>query len=432
MMMVSPPNQKLALFFLLCFHYLQFFNARAHKISKVCIVGGGLAGLSLTLSLLKSPSNNIKEIIICESRPEFDQSKLGGGIQLSGGAQVLKELGLEKELTKFSLPVQQIKCYNRKNERLYSLDINQLFSKEKRKTGKSLQARTIMRNTLHQILLQSIHQHIQSDSSPIQVKFLANHRIQEIVSPPPLSPLSSSPSSSSTAQIYFQSGTIEENIDLIIGCDGINSQIRQYLSIPQSSSSSSAAAAAINPVSTASYLGIRITYCITKPFLSSSTTTALSNEQHEIHQYMGDGIYVLIASYGSQQLEDEKDNSSHHQQTMMAIVYRSPEDAPLADNGQWKTTIEKKILLQQLQQRLQTGQLANIEEIQQVFQTLENDIEDSEEMFFDVGVRDRWLSSIFQPWYSSYSSMQSRDVSLPVAGREGVPIVLIGDSAHPM
>ena len=69
------------------------FQAESAPISREAIVGSGPAGLGLAASLAAMDSG-IREVIVFESRNDYLQANLGGGVQLSGGAAVLEKIGL--------------------------------------------------------------------------------------------------------------------------------------------------------------------------------------------------------------------------------------------------------------------------------------------------------------------------------------------------
>ena len=73
-------------------------------INKVAIIGSGTAGLGLAAAL-KQLSSGVKEITVFESRADFLQSNIGGGVQLSGGAAVLEKLGCLPALESTAHPV---------------------------------------------------------------------------------------------------------------------------------------------------------------------------------------------------------------------------------------------------------------------------------------------------------------------------------------
>jgi NADPH-dependent 2,4-dienoyl-CoA reductase/sulfur reductase-like enzyme len=70
--------------------YAATFKAKLGVVKRIAIVGSGPAGLGLAASI-KQLNTGIKEVCLFDSRDDFLQTNLGGGVQLSGGAAVLEK-----------------------------------------------------------------------------------------------------------------------------------------------------------------------------------------------------------------------------------------------------------------------------------------------------------------------------------------------------
>jgi hypothetical protein len=160
-------------------------------------------------------------------------------------------------------------------------------------------AYTIMRGTLQRIL----HNHL------INEHYNNNNTKECIAFGKRLSGISyvSSPSSSSSfinenngneqgIICEFDDGTKSGPYDIVVGCDGIRSVVKQYIntgriiSNPHSQSSSSGDGLAI-------YSGLRITFAIQDDAPSSSSSSLTSIAQY--NQYFGNGAYALTSMYGT-------------------------------------------------------------------------------------------------------------------------------------
>lgn len=87
----------------------------------------------------------------------------------------------------------------------------------------------------------------------------------------------------------FQNGKVEGPFDLVVGCDGIKSSVKQF--IERGSISPDTKGGAI-------YSGIRIQYAVMdgKP---QEDATPTSPKSTELRQYFGDGAYALVGTYGT-------------------------------------------------------------------------------------------------------------------------------------
>jgi 2-polyprenyl-6-methoxyphenol hydroxylase-like FAD-dependent oxidoreductase len=87
----------------------------------------------------------------------------------------------------------------------------------------------------------------------------------------------------------FQNGNVEGPFDLVVGCDGIKSSVKQF--IERGNISPDTRGGAI-------YSGIRIQYAVMdgKP---QKDATVTSPKSAELRQYFGDGAYALVGTYGS-------------------------------------------------------------------------------------------------------------------------------------
>lgn len=90
---------------------------------------------------------------------------------------------------------------------------------------------------------------------------------------------------------HFQNGNVEGPFDLVVGCDGIKSAVKQFIErgyiskIPEKSDGE------------AIYSGIRIQYAVMdgKPQKDAATFPRSA----ELRQYFGDGAYALVGTYGT-------------------------------------------------------------------------------------------------------------------------------------
>lgn len=90
----------------------------------------------------------------------------------------------------------------------------------------------------------------------------------------------------------FEDGTTSGPFDLVVGCDGIRSKVKEFVETGEISSSSSSGAQSI-------YSGIKIQYAVQDTsHMESSTYPSVDGE---VCQFFGDGVYGLSGIYGTGQ-----------------------------------------------------------------------------------------------------------------------------------
>jgi 2-polyprenyl-6-methoxyphenol hydroxylase-like FAD-dependent oxidoreductase len=164
----------------------------------VLIIGGGIGGLTLALSLHQAG-------IACrvfEAAPEL--KALGVGINLlPHGMREMTELGLQARLTRVSVETQELRFYNR---------FGQFIFKEPRGryAGYEWPQLSIHRAALHQVLLDAVREKLGYDAVLLNMKFSSLEERPDGV----------------TAK--FEGGDAFTG-SCLVGCDGIHSTLRKLL-----------------------------------------------------------------------------------------------------------------------------------------------------------------------------------------------------------
>lgn len=291
-------------------------------VRKVAIIGAGIAGLGLAHALL-SPNitTNIKtniKVDIFDSRLEFDENT-GSGIQLTGGLVALKEISsnLYRQVVDASLPLEQIISRCRpwfgtnldgnnegNNEELgwkvlelniqkAIMDLAAARSQSETKHGRSdhtlvtsegeVVAYTILRGTLQRILYEDLLR-----EHGIQVQF--GRRLGGLS-------FSTEDSVQDGIMCHFNDGTASGPYDLVIGCDGIQSAVKQYIDTGEIKIIHQGGAGSYSKSrSSAIYSGIRITFAIQD---GDAKEAVMSKRGARFTQFFGNGAYALASSYGS-------------------------------------------------------------------------------------------------------------------------------------
>ncbi len=165
---------------------------------EILIVGGGIAGLTLALSLHQAG-------VACrvfEAAPGI--RPLGVGINLlPHGCRELTELGLQERLARVAVETRETCLANR---------FGQFILREPRGrfAGHAWPQFSIHRADLHEVLLSAVRERLGSDAVVLDCK-LASFEQDE-----------------SSVTLHFQNGKTEKG-EAAIGCDGIHSTVRQAL-----------------------------------------------------------------------------------------------------------------------------------------------------------------------------------------------------------
>ena len=402
-----------------------------HGVRKVAIIGSGIAGLSLAHALRSTNMGSKQpiQIDIFDSRAALDE-KSGSGIQLTGGMAALRQISptLQQSVSEASLPLERVVSTCRpwfggdgmESWKIFELDLQQAI-REKDATDKAKAAEenesgvtqnniglvteegevlayTILRGTLQRILQEQLMQEY-----GIEVQF--DKRLCGI---------------DEGGYCQFTDGSKTGKYDLVVGCDGIQSAVRQYIQL-----------GAIDPSKTESaiYSGLRITFAIKE---EEDTEDDIANREGcQFTQYFGNGAYALTSSYGAgkgkprakgaflvypdanyigpfpRQKSDDKDADS----IKAASVNTSSEANPLEENADW--TQDNRIPKEKILECLEVLQAASIPG---------NDVAsiiEKSDRFFDLGV---YLHNPFSSWVRE----------IPNSNDAKIFAVTTGDAAHAM
>ena len=164
----------------------------------VLIIGGGIGGLTLALSLHQAGVS----ARVFETAPEIHP--LGVGINLlPHGMRELTELGLADTLARHAIETRTLAYYSRYGQPIIS-DLRGRYA------GYDWPQLSIHRADLHQVLLDAVHQRLGADAVQLGHRCL---RIEQ---------------DAAGVTVHFDNGHVEHG-KLAIGCDGIHSAVRRQL-----------------------------------------------------------------------------------------------------------------------------------------------------------------------------------------------------------
>jgi 2-polyprenyl-6-methoxyphenol hydroxylase-like FAD-dependent oxidoreductase len=357
-------------------------------VKKIAVIGSGTGGLALAATLNRIGSG-VKEITLFEERSSALQANAGGGVQLSGGAAILEKLGCS--LSGSGVSLTRISSRNHLGDSIMNIDL----AKAVRSHAPSLLSQddsqapmlyTVMREVLQQTLFDAATTRPLLAASPT-VKVIENKRCNHITEMREgLKP---------SVTLHFADGDQSAGFDILVGADGVNSAVRQYVEGVSIKSDSS------RVVRT----GLRIAFCITPSVGRSHSRDGKGGEEGVLRQWFGDGVYALLGTYGG--------FTGVHR--MLAVVYHADQSNPstiTAGTTGWDATnsdVPRTRQVQEMQRRLEAGKLGANAAILEVLQAASGE----GGRFFDVAVKERLLP--LRRWSSK-------------SGR----VVLLGDAAHPM
>ncbi|EJK72990.1 hypothetical protein THAOC_05418 [Thalassiosira oceanica] len=267
-------------------------NEDIGSIDRVAVIGSGISGLSLAIALRSlgglggDTGKPPMEIDIFDSRNTLDE-KAGSGIQVTGGLSALRKIDkdLQKEVCESALPLRRVesKCspwvnwFGEDGWKILELDVQKAIrdlalSEDDcglvTEDGEVL-AYTILRGTLQRIMLDRLQR-----EHGIEVQFGKK-----------LSGISFEESESEGISCQFADGSRSGSYDLVVGCDGIQSKVKEYVERGKIESDGLASQSSI-------YSGLRITFAIQENVKEDI-------KECQFTQHFGDNAYALTSAYGA-------------------------------------------------------------------------------------------------------------------------------------
>ena len=334
----------------------------AGQPKRVGVIGGGPAGLATALALLKLPTG-VDRVTVFEQKSDL-RPRVGGGIQINGAAAVLSMLGLKEEVLAAGNPLERIYSRNVDSSTLLDIHIPELI--------RGVSAKPPLLMLVDKAA--AARKYLLSEDGKVLVFLIMRDKLQELLaaSLPPGTlqfnkQLASLEATGDEVVCTFTDGA-RETFDLVVGCDGLKSKVREEVVGRESPT----------------YSGTRVLFGIA-PHTDAPGGRRAEESQTHVHQWFGEGVYGFTASYGG--LEGQMWDQ-------IAVV--THEGTFTEENEEWGASEQRAEMLRILERTRMPAELRAIAE--------------RADRFFNIGV---FLHNPLTPWSK---------------GR----LVLVGDAAHAM
>jgi 2-polyprenyl-6-methoxyphenol hydroxylase-like FAD-dependent oxidoreductase len=267
--------------------------SKPRPVQRVCIVGAGIAGLSLAHALKNSPSllgcvsdlSGDLQVSVFDSRKSLDYTS-GSGVQLNGGMACLGKINpnLQMAVIDAAIPISVIhgrhKSWLRNGDvgMLWDYSLEDIIRSDENARQELVDDNNkvlwygIMRGALQEILLEQL---------PTSVRVSFDKAVVGIIA--------SDDPSHDGAYCQFSDGSLDGPFDLVVGCDGIKSAVKEYVEHGKISEDASKREGS----TVALYSGIRINFAV------QENGGVEMYQPQPLQQFFADGAYALSGVYGN-------------------------------------------------------------------------------------------------------------------------------------
>ena len=333
--------------------------------------------------------SEVESVVIYETKAA-DAYVAGSGVVLTGGGKVIEFLDMYDEFHKLGAVLNHITHMNAYGEAMYTFSLHSIFKKSKSPLLQSSSEHNsfplsyfFSREAMQVILEKAIQNDTYSRYFPKEIQDLTKVHLRANTTV--TSVYEYEENGKRKAGVKLADGTIDDGYDYVLGCDGIRSNIRNYIQKEY---------CAINKDEVCDqggsrYSGIRMGILATGPDPNFELRPTGKNMTR---QWYGNGVYVMETTMGG----------VRGVQQVIGVSFRADDDSKLGENANWKDERERIQIV--LREKLAAGGLDKPE----ILTVLEN-----AQHGIDIGIRDN--PKPYKTWSSS-------------SGR----VVVVGDSAHKM
>mmetsp|Transcript_20025 Transcript_20025/g.28361 ORF Transcript_20025/g.28361 Transcript_20025/m.28361 type:complete len:521 (-) Transcript_20025:70-1632(-) len=260
-------------------------------VKRVAVIGAGITGLSLAHALENSPdlaalggNGEPIEVTLFEARSVLDYNQ-GSGVQINGGMSVLKRINpdLQRKVADAGLPLTKISSrtktwFGRDNpfDTLLEMNVEECIKQVGGKAEETLiidgevLVYTIQRGELQKIMIENLPKE-------------ASGRLQLGKT------LTGIQGNKDGITCDFADGSSFGNFDLVVGCDGVKTAVKEYIDTKKISKDPS------EREGRAIYSGLRVKFAV-----QDGDDEFASRDRAEYRQYFGEnGGYALAGEFGA-------------------------------------------------------------------------------------------------------------------------------------
>lgn len=230
------------------------------KPLRVGIAGAGIAGLTTALALQKTPNTGVQQIQVFETRQSIDVAQ-GAAVNLNGATAILEGI-YGVSLRDVAIPMNYVTAREPSGSTIFQVDVDRMV-RQSAMAKKELCVNgehcfmTVMRDDLQNALLNEL-------GAGVKIHRGESNRVVGVHQ------------QGNQARFALKDGSTSQYFDLIIGADGLRSNVRSYV---------------INKEKQPVYSGIRVQWAVAP---GSDLPFGM------VEQWFGDGAYVLRYAAGSE------------------------------------------------------------------------------------------------------------------------------------
>lgn len=369
-------------------------------IRKVAIVGAGIAGLCTANALVSAAAssttdNDDIEVSVFDARPGLDRGA-GAGVQINGGLYVLGKIrpSLQQAVIDAGQPLEMVRSRakpwspNKPFETLLELSFRESIEKIGGYTEETLiqNGQVLWTSIMRGALQETLYNELPPDCKK-------NVQFQKT--------LSGITGGESGAMCQFTDGSTAGPFDIVIGCDGIKSAVKEYVDsgkISKDSAEREGAAAGI-------YTGLRIRYAVRDGKASDP-----QDERSSITQYFGDSAYCFQGTFGAGKGRPNTKCAfiTYLDEDYIGPIQKQKPKQLAEENADWTQDVRKS------SGEYRSIMLKQLDDCQVPSDELKTTVEEADR-FFDLGV---YAHNPFCSWFKE------------IPGSNGAFSVVVGDAAH--